>query len=142
MAQRTFLGQLKELEDKLERVQPEVLKEVAHYLVSASPDDTGAYILSHTIGRSGNVGLSSLNPENRPSAPNTHRQEAEQRLLGQVAGIPPDTTRVFVGNNAPHAYFVENGGYGWETQPYKVYGRLRQLFPSMLQDAKNRLGLK
>ena len=139
--QGTFLGQLKELENKLDKVQQEILFEVVDHLVEKSPDDTGAYILSHSIGRSGAVGRR-LDPATRVPAPNTHREEARQRLDEQVSSIPPDTSRVFVGNNSPHASVVEDGGSNWRRPGYFVYGTLRSAFPSIIQSAKNRVGLK
>ena len=141
MAQRTFLSQLKELQDKLEEVQPAVLKETASFLVYASPDDTGAYVLSHSIGRSGNVGRS-ISSKGRVSAPNTHRGEALNGLLSQIESIPKDSSRVFIGNNAPHVNAVEYGGPGWRRGGYFVYEQLRSVFPSIVKSAINAVGLK
>lgn len=141
MAQRTFLGQLKELQDKLDRLQPSVLREAASFLVNASPDDTGAYVLSHSIGRSGNVGRS-LSSHDRVSAPNTHRQEALGNLESQIAAIPSNTTRVWIGNNAPHVNAVEFGGHNWRRGGYYVYEQLRSVFPTLVKSAVNGVGLK
>jgi len=141
MAQRTFLAQLKELRGSLENLTPAILKEAAADLVNLSPDDTGAYLLSHSIGRSGNVGRR-ISSDSRISAPNTHRQEALDRLLGQVAAIPPNSTRIFIGNNAPHASAVEGGGYGWKSPGHFVYQRFRESFPSIVKKAIQSVGLK
>jgi hypothetical protein len=136
---KAFLGQLKELEDKLEQIQPIILEEVADFLVIASPDDTGAYILSHSIGRSGNVG-GSISSHGRQSAPDMHREAARQKLISQVWSIPPNQTRVWVGNNTPHASIVE---YGWPTKEgYAVYQKLGVVFSALVENAKNRVGLK
>ena len=141
MAQRNFLGQLKELQDKLEKLQPEILQDVADYIVTASPDDTGAYVLSHSIGQSGNVGYS-LSSKDRTSNPNTHRQEALEKLQSQIQTIPPTQTKVWIGNNAPHAGAVETGGHNWKSNGYYVYSTLRNIFPSIIQSAKSRVGLR
>lgn len=138
---KQFLGQLKELEDKLDKFQGEILKEIADHLVTSSPDDTGAYILSHSIGRSGAVGRR-LSSDNRVSAPNTHREEARAHLYAQLQTIPPTTTRVWVGNNAPHALAVENGGVNWRRSGYFVYSTMTANFQSMIQSAKAKVGLK
>lgn len=141
MAQRAFLGQIKELQDKLEKLQPEVLTGAAEFIVNASPDDTGAYVLSHSIGRSGNVGRS-ISSHGRDSAPNTHRQEALNGLLSQIAGIPPRSTRIWIGNNAPHVNAVEYGGPNWRRSGYFVYEQFRSVFPTLVKQAINAVGLK
>lgn len=136
---KAFLGQLKELEDKLDQLQPIILEEVADFLVTSSPDDTGAYILSHSIGQSGNVGRR-VSSRGRSSAPDLHREFALAGLMRQAQSIPPETTRVFVGNNAPHASQVE---YGWPSKDgYHVYERLAIRFKTLVENAKNRVGLK
>ena len=136
---KAFLGQLKELEDKVDQMQPIVLEEVADYLVSISPDDTGAYVLSHSMGRSGNVGRS-ISSHGRASAPDMHREAARQGLMAQAWAISPEQTRVWIGNNAPHAYEVE---YGWPSKDgYFVYERLGVYFKALVENAKSRVGLK
>jgi hypothetical protein len=141
MAQRAFLGQLKELQDKIERVQPTVLTKAARKIVDLSPDDTGAYILSHSIGRSGNVG-GSISSHGRPQAPNTHGPEAYDNLLSQIAGIPPNSTRVWIGNNSPHVNAVEFGGANWNKPGYQVYTTFYAVFPGIIQEAVREAGLK
>lgn len=141
MAQRTFLGQIKQLQDKLEKLQPSVLSEAAEFIVNASPDDTGAYVLSHSIGRSGNVGRS-ISSHGRESAPNTHRQQALNGLLSQIESIPPNSTRVWIGNNSPHVNYVEFGGPNWRRSGYFVYEQLRSVFPTLVKQAINSVGLK
>lgn len=141
MAQRTFLGQIKQLQDKLEELQESVLEDVVDQIVWSSPDDTGAYVLSHSIGRSGNVGYS-ISSADRPSAPGAHRSEAWRNLMSQVDSIPRNQTRIWVGNNAPHASAVEFGGPNWRRGGYYVYSTLKNVFPSLIESAKSRVGLK
>lgn len=141
MAQRAFLGQLRELQEKLDKVQPIALTKVAQTLVRLSPDDTGAYVLSHSIGRSGNVGRR-ISSHGRPSAPNTHREQALAGLMNQIATIPPNSTRVWIGNNAPHVNAVEFGLPTWSRSGYAVYNQLRAIFPSLIKQAIREAGLK
>jgi hypothetical protein len=144
MAQRTFLRQLKDLEDRVKEVQPRILEKAAYFLVDPqySPDDTGAYILSHSIGRSGNVGRG-ISSHGRVSARDTHRESALSGLLSQVANIPNTSTRVWIGNNSPHVNAVEFGEPGrWKRSGYFVYTNLRSRFPSMVAKAISELRLK
>lgn len=141
MAQRAFLEQLKELQEKLDKVQPIALTKAAQNLVRLSPDDTGAYVLSHSIGRSGNVGRS-ISSHGRASAPNTHREQALAGLLNQIASIPPNSTRVWIGNNAPHVNAVEFGLPTWRKPGYAVYNQLRAIFPNLIREAIREAGLK
>jgi hypothetical protein len=143
MAQKAFLSQLKTLQENVDKVQPSILTEVAHYLVApeVSPDDTGAYILSHSIGRSGNVGRR-ISSSGRQSARDTHRGEALDHLLSQVASIPPNSTRVWVGNNSPHVNAVEYGDVWPNGNGYYVFTTLRSIFPSLVAEAVQKAGLK
>jgi hypothetical protein len=138
---KAFLGRLKVLEDKVNRLPAALLTEVADVLVNSSPDDTGAYILSHSIGQSGAVGRQ-ISSHGRPQAPNTHRDDARAGLYAQAAAISPETTRVWVGNNAPHATQVEFGGSPWRTSGYFVYAKLAQQWPALIVTAKNKVGLQ
>jgi hypothetical protein len=139
---KQFLAKLELLENKVDQLPSAIMVEVADLLVNNSPDDTGAYVLSHSIGRSGAVGRR-LDPQNRASAPNTHREAARQGLHAQAAAIKPETVRVWIGNNAPHSNAVENGGHGWSrTSPYKVYAKLALSFPALVQQGKNKVGFQ
>jgi hypothetical protein len=138
---KAFLGRLKVLEDKVARLPPTLLTEVADVLVNNSPDDTGAYVLSHSIGQSGAVGRR-ISSHDRPQVPNAHREDARAGLYAQAAAISPEATRVWVGNNAPHANAVEWGGPNWRTSGYFVYAKLAQQFPALIITAKSKVGLK
>lgn len=138
---KAFLGRLKVLEEKINRLPPTLLTEVADILVDASPDVTGAYVLSHSIGQSGAVGRR-ISSHDRPEAPNTHKEDARAGLYAQAAAISSDATRVWVGNNAPHSNSVEFGGPNWRTSGYFVYNRLTQMWPALVVTAKSKVGLK
>lgn len=141
MAQRAFLGKLLRLQEKIEQVQPNFLGKMATFVVKASPDDTGAYVLSHTIGASSNVGLS-MSSRNRPSAPNTHGGDALQKLMGQAAAVPVGARVIGIGNNSPHSSSVEFGGPNWRRGGYYVYTQLDAVARDLLKDAIREAGLK
>jgi tagatose-1,6-bisphosphate aldolase non-catalytic subunit AgaZ/GatZ len=142
MAQREFLGKLKVLEDKIDKIPKGILTKIVDQIIQDSPDDTGAYILSHSIGRSGNVGYS-LSSRNRVQAPETHREDARSKLMAQVATFPADSARIWVGNNAPHVNAVETGEAGnWRRSGYYVYTNLRSSVSFMVAEAIREAGLK
>lgn len=138
---KAFLGRLKVLEDKVARLPTALLTDVADILVNKSPDVTGAYVLSHSIGQSGAVGRR-ISSHGRPEAPNTHKEEARAGLYAQAAAIPPTTTRVWVGNNAPHSNKVEFGWPEYGKDGYAVYALLTQQWPALIVTAKSQVGLK
>jgi hypothetical protein len=141
MAQRTFFGKLKVLQDKVDKIPRNILVELATRVVNNSPDDTGAYVLSHSIGRSGNVGLG-ISSHGRLSAPNTHRGDALAKLMNQVATFPPESGLIWMGNNSPHVNAVEFGLPSWRTSGYFVYTKLRADIKSIVAGAIRDAGLK
>jgi hypothetical protein len=141
MAQREFFGKLKVLQDKIDKIPRNILTELVTDVVAMSPDDTGAYVLSHSVGRSGNVGRS-ISSHGRPSAPNTHREDALAGLMAQVATIPPDSPLIWMGNNAPHVNAVEFGLPTWRGGGYFVYTTLRSNIKQIVADAVAQAGLK
>jgi hypothetical protein len=141
MAQRAFLGKLKALQDKIDKIPKNILVELATTAVNMSPDDTGAYVLSHSIGRAGNVGLG-ISSHGRLSAPNTHRGDALAKLMGQVAAFPPDSTLIWMGNNSPHVNAVEFGLPSWRTSGYFVYTKLKADIKNLVAEAIRQAGLK
>jgi hypothetical protein len=141
MAQREFLGKLKVLQDKIDKIPRNILTELVTDVVAMSPDDTGAYVLSHSVGQSGNVGRS-ISSHGRPSAPNTHREDALAGLMAQVATIPPDSSLIWMGNNSPHVNAVEFGLPSWRRPGYFVYTTLRSNIKQIVADAIAQAGLK
>lgn len=141
MAQREFFGKLLRLQEKIDKIQPSFLEKIANFAVTASPDDTGAYVLSHTIGSSSNVGKS-FSSRNRLSAPGTHKGEALAGLIAQANAVPIGASVIGIGNNSPHASSVEFGGPNWRRDGYYVYTQLSNLSRNFLKEAIREAGLK
>ena len=120
--QRSVTAILKSIEEDLEQVRTEFLKNMAEELVSRSPVDTGAYVTSHSIRTTSGAGRmrTSEGKPTQQSAP-AKREEALGQLLGDIASLPPDATKVYINNKSPHNKFVEFGGFNWKTTPYLVY---------------------
>lgn len=152
MVQRSFLQQLKDLGDRLDKVQPVFLEKVATHLTQASPSpagggspvDTGAYIMSHSIGTSSGLGGRQSSDRRSKDYSEASRDAAYNKLMTQIAGLPPDATKVYIGNRSPHASLVEYGAPGWTKAPegYFVYGTARNKAPAWLEEAKRELGFK
>lgn len=142
MVQRSFLSDLKKVEDNLEEVRKVFLQKLADQVVYASPNptdggspvDTGAYILSHSIGTSTGLG-GKQSSHGKPKDNGSARAEARAKLYSQIEGLPSDAKHVYMGNRSPHASRVENG---WPTKEgYHVYTILRGKAPVFIQEAKN-----
>ena len=144
MVQRSFLSDLKKVEDNLVEVRKVFLEKLANQVVYASPNptdggspvDTGAYVRSHSIGTSTGLG-GKQSSEGKPKDYGTARTDAIDKLLSQIASIPDGATQVFMGNRSPHASAVENG---WPKRDgYHVYTILRAKAPEFIQEAKNQV---
>jgi len=136
--------QLKKLEDDLNSLLPNILTEAADYLVKApvgeaaggSPVYSGAYVKSHSITTSSGNGRSRTSTGKPSANPAAEREEARALLYGDIAGIPKDTTKVYINNRSPHAMIVENG-LG-RTPAYKVYTGLRVEIGNIVSRAINK----
>lgn len=115
---------LKRVEQRLEGVQKEFLKNLVEDIVSISPVDTGSYVNGHNVqadvGSAGGQftsffesGKSSLNPQ-------AEKDQALGRLNNQIDSLPRNLNKVSINNRVPHAYKVEYGGWS-KTGPYQVY---------------------
>lgn len=136
MVQRSFLSDLKKVEDNLVEVRKVFLEKLANEAVVTSPVDTGAYVRSHSIGTSTGLG-GKQSSHGKPKDNGTARADAIDKLLSQIASIPDGATQVFMGNRSPHASAVENG---WPTKDgYHVYTVLRAKAPTFIQEAKNQV---
>lgn len=131
---------LKTVEARVEGVRDEFLKNVAEELVLRSPVDTGYYVMSHKIsteqvgGRFTN-NFSQIGPRNQNQS--FFQETALNGLVYDIEGLPKDTTKIFIGNTAPHALAVEYGGPNWKNNPdgYQVYSATKNKMPELLQDA-------
>ena len=96
MAQPRAIGKsitdiVSRIEQQLEGVRDEFLKEVAEDLVQTSPIWSGRYITSHSIGVSSSGGQFTGNLESpgpRTSVPDAYRAEARANLMGDIAALP------------------------------------------------------
>lgn len=134
--QRSVTSILKGIESDLELVRTEFLKGMAEELVSRSPVDTGAYITSHSITTTSGAGrMRSSEGKPRQQSGPAKREEALGQLLGDIAALPPEATKVYLNNRSPHNKSVEFGGYNWKTTPYLVYTHTFQNAGSHLASA-------
>lgn len=135
MVQRSFASLLKNVEQRLEDVRDEFLRNVAEDLVNSSPVDTGTYVKNHSITTSSGSG-GSRSSHGREKDDGTARSVALDKLEGQIANLPPDATTIYIANRSPHANQVEYGGWA-RTPPYAVYTGVRARADIHLQKAVN-----
>jgi len=137
MVQRSFTALLKKVEQDLDAVRDEFLRNVAEDLVNSSPVDTGTYVRNHSITVSSGSG-GRQNSQGKPPDNGTARSDALDKLNGQIAGLPQDTTTVYIANRSPYANKVEYSGWG-KTGPYAVYTSVRNRAGLHLADAVNKV---
>jgi len=124
---------LKELEEKLEQLQPQFLKETVETIVAYSPVDTGTYMDAHNVGVVGEPVSSKGKPRNQPYGP--HAQAALVRTFAQIETLP-DGTNAYISNSALHAPLVEY------ERIWAPYTEARAQAPAILERVKAKLGLK
>lgn len=122
---------VKRVETQLNEVRDVFLEKVAEKAIMASPVDTGAYVESFTVTTISGGGRS-RSSHNKPSivgddAKRTKKDQVFAELLGDIAVLPPDTTKVYLTNRAPHAPYVE-GNYG-------VFAVVRNVASNLLDEA-------
>ena len=138
----SFTQAIRKIEQDLEDVRNEFLKGMAREVVLPSPVDTGTYVMSHNVGErsaagqfTGNIRYIGPPGQNRGAM----QQEALSKLYTQIDALPAEQTRVSLSNNSAHANLVENGGANWTRSPYKIYETARNIAPSVLQEAINKV---
>jgi len=119
---------LKDVEMRLDGVKEQFLLEMAKELTDLSPVDTGDYVMSHKIGTTSIAGqftgaFRSIGEGGQD--PTLFRETAYNGLALSIEALPKDAKTIFIGNNAPHAQAVEEGGANWKRQGYKVYAIVR-----------------
>lgn len=135
MVQRSLTALINKIEQELDAVRDEFLRNVAEDLVNSSPVDTGTYVRNHSITTSSGSG-GRQNSHGKPPDNGTARADALDKLNGQIAGLPQDTTTVYIANRSPYANKVEYSG--WGSKPaYAVYTGVRNRANIHLQDAIN-----
>lgn len=128
---------LNKVERDLEEVRDEFLRNMARDIVNGSPVWSGRYVTSHEISTNSAAGRFTGNLEpmtERTSVPQAYKSEGLANLMGDIAALPKDATRVYINNNAPHAQIVE---YGGKTNPSAVYESAMNRSNLHLQEAIN-----
>lgn len=145
MAQPRAIGEsitsiISRLEQQLDGVRDEFLMGMAEDLVQNSPIWSGRYVTSHSIGTSSSAGQFTGNlerPAEKTTVPEAYRAEGRANLAGNIAALPAKTERVYLNNNAPHAYLVEYGGVNMGA--HGVYEGVINRANIHLQDAINKV---
>lgn len=122
---------IKALEEKLEVLPKQYLKELATEVVLQSPVDTGTYMDSHNIGQVGVPASSHGKPRNQPYE--NHADNALERMFNQIDAMPNETSSYYISNSALHAEKVE--------QDHLPYTIARAKADDLLQEAKRKTGL-
>jgi len=140
--QTTFKSFKEKIERKTADALEQELKDIAHYAIySGVPDqaiDTGAYVTSFSIGRSGFGGGRRRSSDNRPKNqnPQSMKEQGYAQLQADINGInfqeliKSGNISFTLRNRSPHAYAVENGGVTWKRDPngYGVFAKIRSEF--------------
>ena len=137
MVQRSLTAIIKKIEQDLDQVRDEFLRNVAEDLVASSPVDTGTYVRNHSITVSSGSG-GGQSSHGKPRDNGTARGDALAKLNGQISGLPEGATQVHIANRSPHANKVEYSGWGSKS-PYAVFTTVRNRAGIHLQDAINKV---
>ena len=140
----SLFNQLQKLEQNLDLLRDDVLKGLADEIVVRSPVDSGAYVRSHTVevGRSAGGQFTGNLQSNPTSAnPEAERELGRAKMYAEIDALPKEAVQVSFNNRVPHASKVEYSGWS-TTEPYMVYKGAASRYPAILQEVKNRLGLK
>lgn len=134
----SFTNQLRKVEGDLDEVRTLFLTKMATEVVTASPVDTGTYVMSHNVSETSAAGqftgeIKYIGPPNQNKE--AMQQAALNKVLGQITSLPKNQTRVSLSNNSAHANIVEFGGANWQRSGYFVYEAARNLAPRLLKDA-------
>ena len=135
MVQRSFASIIKKIEQDLDQVRDEFLRNVAQDLVASSPVDTGTYVSNHSITTSSGSG-GTKNSHGKAPDTGTARSEALSKLNAQISALPPEATTVYIANRSPYADRVEYSGWR-STSAYQVFTSVRNRAGIHLQDAIN-----
>lgn len=134
----SFTNQLRKVESDLDEVRTLFLTKMATEVVTASPVDTGTYVMSHNVSETSAAGqftgeIKYIGPPNQNKE--AMQQAALNKVLGQIASLPKNQTKVSLSNKSAHANIVEFGGANWQRSGYFVYEAARNLAPRLLKDA-------
>ena len=137
MVQRSFTSQLKKVQEDLQSIRTEFLYNIAEDLVMFSPIDTGTYVRNHSITSTTGSG-GKQNSHGKPPDDGSAVSDAIDKLVGQIKGLSPEETKVYIANRSPYANKVEYSGWG-ATPPYAVYTSVESRAGLHLQAAINKV---
>ena len=128
---------VKRVETQLNEVRDVFLEKMAEKAVMLSPVDTGAYVESFSVTTISGGGRS-RSSHGRPKGqdPEAKKSQAFEQLLGDISVIPPDVTKVYLTNRAPHAKQVE------EDHGYGVFAVVRNVASNLLDEAVTEVRLR
>ena len=120
--QKSMSAKIRSLEAKAEEAVKDELERVAWSLVSGSPVDTGAYILSHTFSETGGKAGRRISSEGKPRKQDwgTKAGEAMQQLRSDIDAADLSKGYGIFRNRSPHAADVE--------RKYMVYEKSKDRF--------------
>lgn len=138
----SFTDKLRKVEQDLDLIRTEFLKELATEVVRSSPVDTGTYVTSHNIGErsaagqfTGNIRYIGPPGQNEQAMQN----QALNKVISQIIALPTRQAVVSLSNSSAHANIVEYGGASWRRSGYAVYQNARSRAPSLLKAVVNRV---
>lgn len=106
------------------------LTDIAQFVTSVSPVDTGAYVTSHSmLANNSNSRARGKTSKGKPRKQNREalQQSGFSNLLSDINAIDMDiVTRVTLRNDSPHARFVEDGN--GNSRGSLVYTKTRRQF--------------
>jgi len=109
-------GKFQKLSNMLEGYRDVYLERMSSELVDKSPNDTGTYIKNHNIGTSEvPATLDQMGPRRTSgdafNNPNREavKQEGFEKLLADIAALPPDVMRLVFSNATKYQDAVELG---------------------------------
>ena len=134
----SFTNRLRKIENDLDEVRELFLEKIATEVITGSPVDTGTYVMSHNVSEASAAGqftgeIRYIGPPNQNKQ--AMQQAALNKVLGQIANLPKNQTRVSLSNNSAHANIVEFGGKRWERDGYYLYDTARKRASILLDEA-------
>ena len=130
-------GKFQKLSNMLEGYRDEYLERMGFELVANSPSDTGTYITNHNIGTSEVGATLGQQGQRRPRGtgpfdhPNhsVYVQQGYEKLLADIAALPPEVVRVVFSNATTYQDEVEY------EHGYAPYGRTSREHSRIAQEA-------
>ena len=135
--------QLRKVQEELESVRTEFLKDLATEIVNNSPVDTGTYVMGHMVGERSAAGqftgaIRYIGPPGQDAG--AMKAAAIAKLHADIDALPKDQTRVSISNRVGHVRIVEDGGKDWKrTLPFKVYTKAKDRASRILADVITRV---